>query len=150
MKIEEAIKQKSFPNEALKANINVLYTASFLSNGINQELRPFGITSQQFNILRILRGLHPQPSSVKELSERMIDKSSNASRLVDKLVEKKLVERIICPLDRRQVEVTISEQGLGFLNEVSAIVESKVREQFRTLSQLELKELNRLLDTLRG
>jgi DNA-binding MarR family transcriptional regulator len=88
MKIEKAINQKAFKNPHQKAHINVLYTASWLSQQNAKVLKPFQISWQQFNILRILRGMAPQPATVKLLTERMIDKTSNASRLVEKLKRK--------------------------------------------------------------
>ena len=93
MKIEEAIQQKSFSNEYQKVHINVLYTAAYLSQIASSALKPYKISWQQFNILRILRGLQPEPATVKLLTERMIDKMSNASRLVEKLKQKGYVEK---------------------------------------------------------
>lgn len=148
MKIEQVIKQRSFQNEFMKAHINLLYTASSIGLGTTNALRSFDITWQQFNILRILRGMNPKPASVKDLTERMIDKASNASRLVDKLLEKKLVERKVCPLDRRQVEIVITEQGLELLEGASRLVEMEIAKQFKNISSNEARELNRILEEL--
>jgi DNA-binding MarR family transcriptional regulator len=109
-----------------------------------QQFRPYGITPQQYNILRILRGSAPQPCSVRMLTERMLDKNSNASRLVDKLLEKALVERKECPNDRRQVEVTITQKGLKLLVELDAFVNS----QDNILGDISTEEANRFSEIL--
>lgn len=150
MKIEQEIKQKKFKNEYHKAHINILFTASWLSQHSAHILRPLNISWQQFNILRILRGMGPEPATVKLLTERMIDKMSNASRLVDKLKSKGLVDRVSCPEDRRRVNVYITEEGLKLLERASEIVENDLRVQMKNLSEAETAELNRLLDKLRG
>ncbi|MEL6924012.1 MAG: MarR family transcriptional regulator [Bacteroidota bacterium] len=94
MKIGDEIRQRKFVNEYHKTHINVLFTASWLNKRVTKTLKPYSISRQQFNILRILRGQHPNPGNVKMISERMIDKMSNASRIVDKLEKKGLVTRI--------------------------------------------------------
>lgn len=149
MTLEEAIQQKQFKSEYQKLAINLLYTSSWLNQINTQSIRPFGITWQQFNILRILRGRHPEPATVKLLTERMIDKMSNASRLVDKLVKKGYVERRICPGDRRRVDIVLTEAGIAMLDEASASLEGKMFAQFRSLSNEEAAQMNRLLDQLR-
>src|SRR4051812_29759437 len=103
MKLEDEIKQKNFTSIYHKVNINILFTASWLSTQTARILKPYSITPQQYNVLRILRGQNANPASVGLIQERMLDKSSNASRLVDKLLEKKLIDRKTCPEDRRQV-----------------------------------------------
>ena len=103
MKIEKEIKQSKFKSEHQKMLINILYTSSWLAAKHAASLKPAGLSTQQFNILRILRGQHPEPATVNLLIDRMLDKNSNASRLVEKLRLKKLVERAICPEDRRAV-----------------------------------------------
>ena len=150
MRIEEEIKQKSFANEYTKAHINILFTASWLSSGAAKELKDLGISAHQFNILRILRGMYPDPASIKELTERMIDKSSNASRLVDKLIAKNLVAKAKCSGDNRRAEVVISEEGLNLLVIASEKID-RFTESFSTnLTESEVATLNILLDKLRG
>ncbi len=119
MKIEEAIQQSSFRNEKERALVNLSYTSNRIQLKMNETLKPFGISAPQFNALRILKGQDPKPASVKLVMERMLDVSSNASRLIDKLVEKSLVERRTCENDRRQVDVLITESGLKLVNEAS-------------------------------
>ena len=149
MKIEEAIKQDRFISEFQKAHLNILYTAAWLTYETTQLLKPFGITWQQFNVLRILRGRRPKPATVKLLTERMIDKMSNASRLVDKLVNKGLVERQSCKSDRRQVDVFLTEKGLELVNEASAVVDNKLLGPDTPLTEEEATQLNEFLDRMR-
>lgn len=110
--IEQAIQQREFSSPFVKAEVNILYTASWISAERSRALRPLDLTVQQFNVLRILRGVHPGLVSLRYVAERMIDQTSNASRLVDKLLQKGLVVRKECPQDRRQVEIGITTEGL--------------------------------------
>lgn len=150
MKIEQAIQQKKFRDEHHKAHINVLYTASWIHQQSLQALKPFNISWQQFNILRILRGMYPKPASVKLLTERMIDKMSNASRLVEKLKQKGLVERKACEFDRRQVDVVITQQGLDLLARASIAMEEQMDRTKDQLTREEAIQLNELLDAMRS
>lgn len=149
MKIEDEIKQKNFKNEYQKLVINILLTGSWMSFKSYEMLKPFKLTTQQYNILRILRGQYPNPVTVNLLIERMMDKMSNASRIVDRLVAKKLVERKMKAEDRRCVDVIINEKGLKLLKKIEEH-EVKFEENLRTLSASEAKNLNTLLDKLRG
>jgi len=150
MKIEDAIQQKQFVSEFQKAHINVLFTASFLNQKTLKALKPFQISPQQFNILRILRGRHPQPASVKLLTEKMIDKTSNASRLVEKLRAKGLVAREASDDDRRKVDVQITKAGLELLEQASVAIERMIQNYGTSISSEEAGVLNGLLDKLRG
>ncbi|MCB9293841.1 MAG: MarR family transcriptional regulator [Lewinellaceae bacterium] len=149
MKIEEEIKQKKFKSVYHKAHINVLFTASWLSQNSAQLLKPYKISWQQFNILRILRGMHPEPATVKLLAGRMIDKMSNASRLVEKLKQKGYVERRVCPSDRRRVDIEITEKGLEVLDGISRVMEEGLHQKMSALTAAEAEQLNSLLDKLR-
>ncbi len=149
MRLENEIKQKQFKSEYNKLVVNILFTCGWL-NALNaKRFKPCGITPQQYNILRILRGQYPNPATVNLLTERMLDKMSNASRLVEKLRAKGLVKRHQCQSDRRAVDVVITDKGLGVLEELDR-TEKEWESQFKTLSQEEAKQLNRLLDKLRG
>ncbi|PSR11219.1 MAG: MarR family transcriptional regulator [Bacteroidetes bacterium] len=150
MKIEEAIQQQHFISEYQKAHLNILHTGSWLSQRTAAILKPYDLTTQQFNILRILRGRHPEPATVKLLTERMLDKMSNASRLVDKLLKKGLVERTICSDDRRRVDVLITQPGLALLEKASVELEAEMDADNYNLTLDEAAELNRLLDKLRA
>lgn len=149
MKLEDEIKQKNFRNEYQKLAVNILLTGSWMSFRSYEMLKPFKLTTQQYNILRILRGQYPNPVTVNLLIERMMDKMSNASRIVDRLVAKKLVERKLKAEDRRCVDVIINEKGLKLLKKIEDS-EVKFEGNFRTLSEKEAKKLNDLLDKLRG
>lgn len=149
MRIEDEIKQTHFKTEYQKLNINLLFTANWLNQKATKILRPYKISQQQFNILRILRGRHPEPATVKLLSERMLDRMSNASRLVEKLRQKGYIERISCTDDRRRVSITITDLGLQVVNEASEILESQMQDQLSSISDTEAKEVNRLLDLMR-
>ena len=148
MRIEDEIKQTSFADDFLKAVLNILVTADRLSSLTNAALKPFGVSKEQFNVLRILRGQHPNPSSLQLISERMISKSSNATRLVEKLRQKGYVERSLCPTNRRKVDILITKKGLDALEEMDPVVRSS-SDDLRTLTKAESHELNRLLDKMR-
>ncbi len=150
MKIEDEIKQGAFKTQHLKTHVNLLYTAAWAGLKITHVLKPFKVTLQQFNLLRILRGKKGEPASIKELTERMLDKSSNASRLVDKLILKKLVVKTPCNEDNRRVEVLITPDGLELVNRASDAVEKEIQSMFSTLSNEEARQLNELLDKARG
>jgi DNA-binding MarR family transcriptional regulator len=149
MRIEDEIKQKSFTDEYSKAHVNILFTASWIGTRSAKMLKKFGISPQQFNILRILRGMQPNPGSIKTLTERMIDKSSNASRLVDKLIAKNLVVKAKSNEDSRRAEVLISSEGLRLLDEASHEMDVMNRSLARKISVEEAHQLNQLLDKLR-
>jgi DNA-binding MarR family transcriptional regulator len=149
MEIGKEIKQEKFKNEHHKMLINILFTSSWLSSLHNSSLKPYGISTQQYNILRILRGQHPKPATVNLLIDRMMDKNSNASRLVEKLRLKKLVERAICPEDRRAVNVVITQKGLDLLVELDKL-EASFLKGLKNLSNEQAEQLNFLLDKLRG
>ena len=150
MKIEEAIQQQTFANMYAKTAINIMYSASWLNVIEKRLLKPFGITWQQFNILRILRGQKGKPASLKLITERMIDKMSNTSRLVDKLVAKGLVERHVCPEDRRLLEISITTSGLQQLQRASQVMDSGMVKIFEHVPDAELEILNELLDKIRS
>jgi DNA-binding MarR family transcriptional regulator len=149
MKLEEEINQKKFRNEYHKLAVNILYTHGWLVNHHAEHLKKSGITGAQFNILRILRGQHPNPASINLLKERMLDKMSDASRLVERLLQKNLVDRKICPGDRRRVEVIITERGLNLLKELDQ-KDDEFDVLFKNLDENEVKAANDLLDKMRG
>jgi DNA-binding MarR family transcriptional regulator len=149
MGISEEIKQKKFKNELNKAVVNILYTNCWLNQKHMQVLKPHGLTNPQFNILRILRGQYPNPSTINLLIERMLDKSSNASRIVDKLESKQFVERKQCKDDRRAVDVFISQQGLELLDRLDEEL-ADWENQLGKLTEDECLQLNLLLDKIRS
>lgn len=149
MEIGKEIKQAKFKNEYQKLLINVLFTSGWLSAKHASSLKPYGISTQQFNILRILRGQHPKPATVNLLIDRMLDKNSNASRLVEKLRIKKLVDRAVCPDDRRAVNVIITQKGLDLLEELDKL-DLNLTKDMKNISEKEAAMVNSLLDKLRG
>lgn len=149
MRLEDEIKQtKPFQDEFQKAEVNLIYTYHWLQGHATERLSGTDITLQQYNILRILRGQYPNPATIRLLKERMLDRKCDASRLVDRLVQKALVSRTLCFQDRRKVDVRITQKGLDLLKMIDQ------RESFlkkhATLSEHELQSLNALLDKLRG
>lgn len=149
MKLEDEISQKKFKSEYHKAGVNILYTNNWLLYRQSGVLKKQGITSQQYNILRILRGQLPLPASIKTIRERMLDKMSDASRIVEKLRLKGLVERKVSERDRRNVDVLITEKGLQLLQALDQLDEL-FTSYLRNLSESEVVTLNELLDKLRG
>lgn len=149
MQLEEEIKQKKFRNEYHKLAVNILYTHGWLISNQSAFLKKYGLTSAQYNILRILRGQYPNPASVNLLKERMLDKMSDASRLVERLLQKDLADRKICPEDRRKVEVVITKKGLSLLEEMDKR-DDEFDQLFKELKPDEAKSLNELLDKMRG
>jgi DNA-binding MarR family transcriptional regulator len=149
MELEKEINQKKFRNESHKLMVNIIYTFNWLNGQQSDFLKPFDITYQQFNVLRILRGQQMQPASIKLIRERMLDKMSDASRIVEKLRMKGLVERHICQHDRRSCQVFITQKGMDLLSEIDTN-EMKQTDLMVALSEKEKVELNLLLDKLRG
>ncbi|HEY5533918.1 MAG TPA: MarR family transcriptional regulator [Ignavibacteria bacterium] len=149
MKLEKEIMQERFKSEHQKMVVNLLFTGSWIGFQQLQILKPFGLTIQQYNILRILKGQYPNPATVNLLIERMLDKTSNASRIADRLVHKKFITRKTCPEDRRSVDVVIRKEGLELLEKIEA-KEKELENKFNSLTNSEMKSLNNLLDKLRG
>jgi DNA-binding MarR family transcriptional regulator len=149
MALEKEIHQQKFRNDSHRLGVNLVYTLNWMNNYFSTALKPFGITSQQFNVLRILRGQHPNPASVKLIRERMLDKMSDASRIVEKLRVKGLLERNISSEDRRSCEVQITQKGLSLLAEIDKHNDT-FDSHFSNLSVQEIKDLNYLLDKMRG
>jgi DNA-binding MarR family transcriptional regulator len=147
MTLEEQLKQKEFKTKRQRAYLNVVYTASVLNLEQTRLFKPFGLSLQQYNVLRILRGQNGTPVSIGLIQERMLDIQSNASRLIDKLEDKKLVIRKVCPNDKRQMEITITHEGLKVLLEIDTVIAST--ESNIQLTDDEADMLNDLLNKLR-
>ncbi|MEK6478195.1 MarR family transcriptional regulator [Catalinimonas sp. 4WD22] len=149
MKLEEEIKQRKFSSEKHKVIINLMYTGNWVYSINKSILKQYNISPEQYNVLRILRGQYPNPSSVMLLNERMLDKMSNVSRIVEKLRVKNLLIREECPADRRQVDITITDEGLSLLKQIDK--NSPISEHAaQNLSPEEAAQLNELLDKVRG
>lgn len=149
MKLEEEIAQDGFVNEHQKLLINLIYTQNWLVAQVKDFLSQFDLTLQQFNILRILRGKHPEPIGVNVIRDRMLDKMSDASRVVERLRLKGLVERNPNKADRRCVEVKITQKGLNLLAQVDEKSDFFDR-LMNNLEQEEAEKVNAMLDKLRG
>lgn len=147
--IESEVKQEKFQSEFQKAAVNILFTGSWLYNQNATFLKTFDVTPEQFNVLRILRGSHPKPMMLADITCRMIDKNSNATRLVEKLRVKGLVKREICKNNRRQVDISITEKGLMLLTKIDRSSDTW-HSTLKNLSKAEAQQLNFLLDKLRS
>jgi MarR family 2-MHQ and catechol resistance regulon transcriptional repressor len=144
MGIENDIQQSRFRNAHQKAAINLIYTLGWMRDRTKCIFEAEDITSQQFNILRILRGSFPQPLSTLQIRERMLEKMSDTSRIVDRLIAKGLVKKVICKSDRRLVDVIITDKGKKLLERLDA----KQDEIDAVLSNLSEKDANILSDLL--
>lgn len=149
MELEKEINQKKFRSESHKLMVNIIYTFNWLNGQHSDFLKPYGVTYQQFNVLRILRGQQMQPASIKLIRERMLDKMSDASRIVEKLRTKGLVDRHICQHDRRSCQVFITQKGMDLLSDIDSN-ENQQSGTMNALSEPEKQQLNLLLDKLRG
>jgi DNA-binding MarR family transcriptional regulator len=149
MTIEEEIKQSKFKSPHQKVVLNLLFTANWIQNKQRELFEPFGITGQQYNILRILRGHRSMPISATEIKSRMIDKNSDVSRLLDRLIGKKLIQKNQCPNDKRATDVSITEAGLDILNKLDGAI-NIMDSDFLALSNEEAKQLSDMLDKARS
>lgn len=147
MSIEKDINQRSFKSEYQKAIINLIYTYNWTTEQLKQILDKEGLTMQQFNILRILRG-SDKPLSTLQIRERMLDKMSDTSRIVDRLVIKSLVKKTTCKADKRLVDVVISDKGKKLLLKLDQH-EADIEKIVKSLSQKEAETFNHLLDKIR-
>ena len=149
MKIEDAIKSK-FESSRQKAYINLLYTANEVTTEAKRFFKAVDVTLQQYNVLRILRGKHPESLNPGEIKSVMLDKSPDLTRLVDRLLAKELVSRGTCEDNRRKIDIKISDKGLAFLDSTNEHVEKSQRAQTKNLTEDEASQLSDLLDKLRG
>ncbi|MGV3459847.1 MAG: MarR family winged helix-turn-helix transcriptional regulator [Flavobacterium sp.] len=149
MKIEEILKSKTEYPLAQKTMLNLMYTQNILSEAFNEVLKPYDLSPEQYNVLRILRGQKGKPINMGDIGERMLARTSNTTRLVDKLLLKNLITREICPANRRKMEIAITEKGMELL----AVLDPKAEENGNRFSQNlttdELEQLNSLLEKYR-
>ncbi len=148
MGIDKEIQQGKFRSSGQKAMLNILFTYGWITEKIKNILAPEDITPQQYNILRILRGSFPQPLSTLQIRERMLDRMSDTSRIVDRLVAKQLVKKVICTKDRRLVDVTITDKGQNLLKKLDADV-NHMEDIAKNLTTKEAETISKLLDKLR-
>lgn len=148
MKLEQAIQSTKFKSETHKAGLNILYTAWWLKTSFSKALKEYGITHEQYNVLRILKGKHPEHMCVRDIACRMIEKSSNVPRIVDRLEIKKLVKRSVSSFDKRETLIQLTHAGLLLL-EVTTQKADELFDSQLCVSGEEAKQLNELLEKLR-
>lgn len=148
MSIEKDISQRKFKTEYQKAMINLIFTHNWMTERMKQFFEQADLTPQQFNILRILRGAG-QPLSTLQIRQRMLDKMSDTSRIVDRLIKKGLVKKVVCKTDRRLVDVTITEKGMKLLEKLDDMQDS-LDGILSNLNDADAKQLNKLLDKIRN
>ncbi|HOZ74578.1 MAG TPA: MarR family transcriptional regulator [Flavobacterium sp.] len=149
MKIEEIIKSNVKMSEAKKAVLNIIYTQNVINDSFSEILKPYDVSSEQYNVLRILRGQKGQPANMFVIQERMLAKTSNTTRLVDKLLLKDFVTREVCPENRRKIEVHITQKGLDVLTALDPKVIEHEEKFAANLIPQELVQLNELLEKFR-
>lgn len=149
MKIEEIIKSNAVLSVGKKTVLNIMYTQNIIAEQFTEIMKPFDLSQEQFNVLRILRGQKGKPANMCVIQERMIAKTSNTTRLVDKLLLKGLVTRGICADNRRKMEIMITERGLEVLSQLDPIVNDHEKKFSHNLTETELEQLNTLLEKYR-
>ena len=149
MSLEKEIHQREFRNEYHKALVNIQHTYNYVIGKVNDQFKVFGVTRQQYNVLRILRGQYPGHASILIIRERMLDKMSDASRIVERLRLKGLVSREFGSKDKRSVEVTITTSGLNLLKQMDSEV-NKLENLLSHISLDEIHNFNTLLDKIRA
>ena len=150
MQIEQAIKSIHTLAISTKTVVNMMYTSRIVEEAIVSVLKQYDLSTPQYNVLRILRGQNGNPAQLSTLQERMIDRSSNTTRLVDKLIDKGWMRRNICKDNRRKIEMFITDDGLHILKQLDPIIENNNNTILSNLSKSELEHLNALLDKLRA
>jgi DNA-binding MarR family transcriptional regulator len=148
VKLEQAIQSTKFKSEVQKAGLNILYTAWWLKTVMSKELKEFGLTHEQYNVLRILKGKYPDQMCVRDVACRMIEKSSNVPRIIDRLELKKLVKRSTSAIDKRETVITLTQSGITILEASNGIV-NKTIDEMLAISEQDANELNQLLEKVR-
>lgn len=148
--IEHILMTASQLSVAKKTVLNLSYTSIVVREKILGVLKPFDMSIEQFNVLRILRGKKGHPANLQDIQKRMVSKNSNTTRLVDKLLLKNYVERRVCTSNRRKVEIFITNEGLDILNQIDPIIDKTEADLTSSLSEKELTTLNNLLTKLRS
>ncbi|WP_242157930.1 MarR family winged helix-turn-helix transcriptional regulator [Aestuariivivens sediminis] len=149
MNIEKRILTNANLPVSKKVVVNLLFSYGIINGKLNDVLKPHDISIQQFNVLRILRGQKGKPATLSSIQERMINKMSNTTRLIDKLITKGYVEKEINKNNKRKIDVTITKEGLNFLNDIDILIDSTEQNIVKTLSNDEAQKLIRLLGKIR-
>jgi DNA-binding MarR family transcriptional regulator len=148
MRLEDAIKTNRFTNENHKASINLLYTSYWLKNNYSRVMKDGGLTLEQYNILRILKGKHPETMCIKDIAQRIIEKSSNVPRIINRLMVKKLVKRSVSNEDKRETLITLTDKGLDALAATTALM-NQLSAEIIGLTEEDALQLNLLLEKMR-
>lgn len=148
VKLELVIQSSKFRNEVHKAGLNILYTAWWLKTVTTRELKKFGLTHEQFNVLRILKGKYPEEMCVRDVASRMIEKSSNVPRIIDRLELKKLVNRSTSLIDKRETVITLTQAGITMLDKCNVTV-NVLFDELLPINNEEARALNELLEKVR-
>jgi DNA-binding MarR family transcriptional regulator len=146
--LENAIKSTTFQSNRQKAGLNILYTSWWLKTVVAVELKKYGITNEQYNVMRVLKGKHPNQMCIRDIASRMIEKSSNVPRIMDRLEVKKMIKRSTSALDKRETVVNLTDVGLHIL-ELATIDINKVFDKVIVISEEKAKQLNELLEMYR-
>lgn len=149
MKIENEIKSTVTLEISKKVLLNLTFTRNQVNDKFQEIFKKFDLSSEQYNVLRILRGQKGKAVNMSDIQERMLTKNSNTTRLIDKLITKKMVNRNVCPQNRRKMEITITEHGLDILKNLDPIIYEHEKELTKNLNSVELETLNTLLEKLR-
>lgn len=149
MKLEEEIKSTNFKDEQHRATVNLLFTSYWLKTNLSNTLKENGLTMEQHNVLRILKGSHPEQMCVKEIGSRIVEKSSNVPRIIDRLVVKKLVKRVQSKEDKRETLVSLTDKGVAVIEKAKKEVDN-MTSTIVNLTTEEAKTLNDLLEKLRA
>ena len=150
MKIEDVLKSTVPMDDSKKIILNILYTQSVITENFNEILKPYELSSEQYNVLRILRGQKGNPANMSLIQDRMVAKTSNTTRLVDKLLMKDLVTRKVCSENRRKIEVLVTQKGLDVLRELDPKVIMHEQSLSSNLNESEIAQLNQLLEKYRN
>lgn len=150
MKIEEILKSTVPMDNSKKIILNIMYTQNMITENFNDVLKPYDISGEQYNVLRILRGQKGNPANMCVIQERMLAKTSNTTRLVDKLLLKEFVTRKVCPENRRKIEVLITQKGLNVLSDLDPKVIAHENHFSKNLNEQEILQLNQLLEKFRN
>jgi DNA-binding MarR family transcriptional regulator len=150
MKIEDITKTSSVLGDSTRVMLNIIYTDKIITENINTILKPYDLSSEQYNVLRILRGQKGKAANMSLIQERMLAKTSNTTRLVDKLLLKEFVTRNVCTINRRKIEVLITPAGIAVLNELESNIIAHEKSFADKLNAEELRQLNELLEKYRN
>jgi len=149
MKLEQALQTSKFTSNRHKVGLNILYTAWWMKTIINTNLKQFGLTHEQYNVLRILKGKHPEQMCVKDIASRMIEKNSNVPRIIDKLFLKLFIQRIQSDIDGRQTMISLTKAGLEILDKTTKHI-NQLESSINPLTEEEAQQLNNLLEKIRA